>query len=94
MRAANGYGLVGPMCLGSVKRAKARAILADFYRGIDPIEARKPKAVMPTYREYLDGDYAAWAKSSQKAYGQNLKRLATGVQLRTAAGIAASSAKR
>ena len=61
----------------SEARESARAILADFYRGIDPIEARKPKAVMPTYREYLDGDYAAWAKSSQKAYGQNLKRLAT-----------------
>lgn len=61
----------------SEARESARAILADFYRGIDPIEARKPKAVMPTYREYLDGDYTAWAKSSQKAYGQNLKRLAT-----------------
>ena len=61
----------------SEARESARAILADFYRGIDPIEARKPKAVMPTYREYLDGDYAAWARSSQKAYGQNLKRLAT-----------------
>ena len=61
----------------SEARESARAILADFYRGIDPIEARKPKAVMPTYREYLDGDYAVWAKSSQKAYGQNLKRLVT-----------------
>jgi site-specific recombinase XerD len=61
----------------SEARESARAILADFYRGIDPIEARKPKAVMPTYREFLDGDYAAWAKSSQKAYGQNLNRLAT-----------------
>jgi len=61
----------------SEARESARAILADVYRGIDPIEARKPKAVMPTYREFLEGNYAAWAKSSQKAYGQNLKRLAT-----------------
>lgn len=61
----------------SEARESARAILADFYRGIDPIEARKPKAVIPTYREFLDGDYAAWAKSNQKAHEQNLKRLAT-----------------
>ena len=61
----------------SEARESARAILADFYRGIDPIEARKPKAVIPTYREFLDGDYGAWAKSNQKAHEQNLKRLAT-----------------
>ncbi len=61
----------------SEARESARAILADFYRGIDPIEVRKPKAVMPCYREYLDGDYAAWARSSQKAYAQNLNRLKT-----------------
>lgn len=60
----------------SEARESARVILADFYRGIDPVEARKPKVVMPTYREFLEGDYAAWAKSSQKAYEQNLKRLA------------------
>jgi site-specific recombinase XerD len=58
-------------------RESARAILADFYRGIDPIEARKPKAVMPTYRVFLEGDYTAWAKSSQKAHEQNIKRLFT-----------------
>jgi site-specific recombinase XerD len=58
-------------------RGSARAILADHFRGIDPIEARKPKAAMPSYREFLDGDYAAWARSSQKAHAQNLNRLAT-----------------
>jgi site-specific recombinase XerD len=58
-------------------RESARAILADHFRGIDPIEARKPKPVMPSFRTYLDGDYAAWAKSSQKAYGQNLNGLKT-----------------
>ncbi|MBS3928559.1 MAG: tyrosine-type recombinase/integrase [Sphingomonadales bacterium] len=58
-------------------RECARVILADVYRGIDPTEARKPKAVMPTYGTYLDGDYAAWAKSSQKAHAQNLNRLKT-----------------
>lgn len=61
----------------SEARESARAILAEFYRGIDPIEARKPKAVIPTYREFLDGDYGAWAKSNQKGHEQNLKRLAT-----------------
>lgn len=58
-------------------RGSARAILAEAFQGIDPIEARKPKAPMPTYGSYIDGDYAAWAKSSQKAYGQNLDRLKT-----------------
>jgi site-specific recombinase XerD len=58
-------------------RVSARAILAEVFQGIDPIEARKPKAAMPTYLSYLEGDYAAWAKSSQKAYGQNLGRLKT-----------------
>lgn len=61
----------------SEARESARAILADFYRGIDPVEARKPKAVIPTYREFLDGDYGAWARSNQKGHEQNLKRLAT-----------------
>ncbi len=56
-------------------RESARAILADVYRGIDPIEARKPKPVIPTYRVFLETDYSAWAKSSQKAHGQNIKRL-------------------
>ncbi len=61
----------------SEARESARAVLADHFRGIDPIEARKPKAAMPSYGAYLDGDYAAWAKSSQKAYAQNLNRLKT-----------------
>ena len=61
----------------SEARESARAVLADVYRGIDPIEARKPKAAMPTYREFLEGDYLAWAKSSQKAWGQNINRLLT-----------------
>ena len=58
-------------------RESARAILADVYRGIDPIEARKPKPVMPTYRVFLETDYSAWAKSNQKAHDQNIKRLFT-----------------
>jgi site-specific recombinase XerD len=58
-------------------RVSARLILAEVFQGIDPIEARKPKAAMPTFGSYLDGDYAAWAKSSQKSYGQNLNRLKT-----------------
>jgi site-specific recombinase XerD len=58
-------------------RESARTILADHFRGIDPIEVRKPKAAMQSYREFIDGDYSAWAKSSQKAYAQNLNRLKT-----------------
>ena len=58
-------------------RVSARLILAEVFQGIDPIEARKPKAAMPTFGSHLDGDYAAWAKSSQKSYGQNLNRLKT-----------------
>lgn len=58
-------------------RESARAILAEAYRGIDPIEARKPKPGVPTFRAFLDGDYATWAKANQKAHAQNLKRLAT-----------------
>lgn len=61
----------------SEARESARGILAEVFQGIDPIEARKPKAEMPTFGAFLDGDYAAWAKSSQKAYGQNLNRLKT-----------------
>ena len=58
-------------------RESAKAILADAYVGIDPIEARKPKAVTPTYRAFLEGDYSAWAKSNQKAHKQNINRLFT-----------------
>lgn len=58
-------------------RESARAILADVYRGIDPIEARKPKQVIPTYRVFLQGDYLAWAKSSQRSWKQNINRLHT-----------------
>src|SRR3546814_8845910 len=58
-------------------RESARAILADVYRGIEPIVARKPKKEVPTLRGFLDGDYAIWARSTQKAHAQNLKRLMT-----------------
>ena len=58
-------------------RESARAILADVYRGIDPIEARKPKAVMPTYREFLERDFSVWAQANQKSHVQNTKRLFT-----------------
>lgn len=58
-------------------RESARAILADVYRGIDPIAARKPKPEVPTFRTFLDDDYATWAKAHQKAHAQNLNRLKT-----------------
>lgn len=58
-------------------RKSARTILADVYRGIDPIEARKPKPGVPTFQDFLDGDYKIWAKANQRAHAQNLKRLAT-----------------
>ncbi len=40
-------------------------------------DARKPKAEMSTLGAYLEGDYAAWAKASQQAHEQNVKRLKT-----------------
>lgn len=58
-------------------RESARAILSEVYRGLDPIEARKPKRGVPTFRAFLDGDYGLWARANQKAHKQNLKRLAT-----------------
>jgi len=61
----------------SEARENARAILSDVYRGVDPIEARKPKTEVPTLRTFLDGDYATWAKANQKAHAQNLNRLTT-----------------
>src|SRR3546814_9072026 len=33
--------------------------------------------LVPTLRGFLDGDYAIWARSTQKAHAQNLKRLMT-----------------
>src|SRR3546814_6549450 len=33
--------------------------------------------LVPTFRAFLDGDYAVWAKANQKAHKQNLNRLAT-----------------
>ncbi len=58
-------------------RESARAILSEVYRGLDPIEERKPKREVPTFRAFLDGDYATWAKANQRAHKQNLNRLAT-----------------
>jgi len=58
-------------------RESARAVLSEVYRGVDPVEARKPKPGVPTFRAFPDGDYATWAKANQKARKQNLNRLAT-----------------
>ena len=58
-------------------RESARVVLSEVYRGIDPVEARKPKQGVPTFRAFLDGDYATWAKANQRAHKQNLNRLAT-----------------
>lgn len=58
-------------------RESARVVLSEVYRGIDPVEARKPKQGVPTFRVFLDGDYATWAKANQRAHKQNLNRLAT-----------------
>lgn len=61
----------------SEARESARVILSEVYRGIDPIEARKPKREVPTFRAFIAGDYRLWAKANQKAHKQNLNRLAT-----------------
>ena len=55
----------------------AQAIMSDFYRGIDPAEARKPPVEVPTLEAFLDGDYATWARANQRAHVQNLARLKT-----------------
>lgn len=55
----------------------AQKILSEFYRGIDPIEARKPAPDVPTLCDFLDGDYAIWARANQRAHEQNLGRLKT-----------------
>lgn len=51
--------------------------MSDFYRGIDPAEARKPPIEVPTLEAFLDGDYATWARANQRAHVQNLARLKT-----------------
>src|SRR3546814_5652378 len=56
-------------------RESARVVLSEVYRGIDPIEARKPKPGVPTFRAFLDGDYAVWAKANQKAQDRKSTRL-------------------
>jgi site-specific recombinase XerD len=58
-------------------RESARTILADVYRGVDPMEARKPKAEMPTFGGFLNGDYGTWARANHRAHKQNLNRLKT-----------------
>ena len=55
----------------------AQVIMSDFYRGIDPAEARKPPIEVPTLEAFLDGDYATWARANQRAHVQNLARLRT-----------------
>lgn len=53
----------------------AQGILSEFYRGIDPVEARKPAVEPPTLKDFLDGDYGTWARANQRAHEQNLTRL-------------------
>lgn len=55
----------------------AQTILSESYRGIDPIEARKPKAELPKLVDFLDGDYGGWARANQRAHEKNLARLKT-----------------
>jgi len=56
-------------------RERAKAILAEVFQGIDPIEARKPKAVVPTLGHFLENDYGDWCQGMQRAWKQNLNRL-------------------
>lgn len=55
----------------------AQTILSDFYRGIDPVEARQTLVEIPTLKGFLDGDYGTWAKANHRASAQNLARLKT-----------------
>ena len=62
-------------------RERAKAILSEVFQGIDPIEARKSKAVMPTLGHFLENDYGDWCKGMQRAWKQNLNRLAVAFEL-------------
>ncbi len=57
--------------------AAAQKVMADFYSGLDPVEARKPPVGIPTFKTFLEGDYATWARANQKAHAKNLSRLQT-----------------
>lgn len=70
----------------------AQKILSEFYRGLDPIEARKPPVEVPTLSDFLDGDYGSWARANQRAHQQNLDRLKTAFNSLLAKKIDAISA--
>lgn len=55
-------------------RDMARAIIADYARGIDPAEERK-KAKMPTFNEFLDDTYGPWLKEHRKSGEATLRML-------------------
>src|SRR3546814_4376047 len=59
-------------------RESARVVLSEVYRGIDPIEARKPKPGVPTFRAFLDGDYAVRSEEPTSEL-QSLMRISSAV---------------
>jgi integrase len=56
-------------------RDNARRILAEVYRGEDPIENRKPKPQPLTWGSFLDEHYAGWTKANHKSHATTMKRL-------------------
>jgi integrase len=57
-------------------RDQAMHILAQVYRGEDPLAACKPK-ISSSYREYLDQHYAPWARANQRTAESRLKLVPT-----------------
>jgi len=58
----------------SEAREKARAIIADYARGIDPLEEKRQEKT-PTLREFLEGEYGEWAESHYSDGDATVKRL-------------------
>lgn len=58
----------------SEAREKARAIIADYARGVDPLEEKRQEKT-PTLREFLEGEYGEWAETHYSDGEATVKRL-------------------
>lgn len=67
---------IGPTSLFTPIQARERAkeILADFVRGIDPQEAKR-KAKVHTFESYIEQVYAPWVEAHQRSAKTTISRL-------------------
>ena len=56
-------------------REKAVKVLADFTDGVTPHQARKRDQKVPTLRQFIEGDYAAWVKTHNVSGVDGLKNI-------------------